>query len=122
MPKLLLVEALEASFDSGAVDTTAELLEGIEALRSGECPPLLEAHAHRFRAKLGGGEARFRAASALFREHSLTFWLAVTLLEQGELTGDESLLSEARAIFERLEAKPWLARLERVEPEAAVPA
>jgi hypothetical protein len=49
------------------------------------------------------------------------------LVEQGEwLLGQDraddatGLLTEAREIFERLEARPWLERLERVgEPEGA---
>ena len=48
------------------------------------------------------------------------FWLAVALLEHGEwlvaqgrAEEAESLLAEAREIFERLEARPWLERLER---------
>ncbi len=80
-----------------------EQLDRIEALRPGERPPLLEAHAHRFRAKLTGDEAGYRAAAALFRERSLDFWLAVTLLEHGEATWRaEPLVAEAREIFERL--------------------
>jgi hypothetical protein len=55
------------------------------------------------------------------------FWMAVTLLEYAEwLTGQgraddaTSSLTEAREIFERLEARPWLERLERMgEPEVA---
>ena len=55
---------------------------------------------------------QFDAAAKRFRELGVPFWLAVTLLEHGELTGDESLLDEAREIFEELEARPWLERLE----------
>lgn len=36
----------------------------------------------------------------------MPFWLAVTLLEQGEAAG----VAEALEIFERLEAAPWLER------------
>jgi hypothetical protein len=87
-----------------------ELLERIESLRPVERPRLLEAHAHRFRAKLTGDEAGYRAAAAFFRERSLEFWLAVTLLEHGEATGTEALVHEAREIFERLGATPWIER------------
>jgi hypothetical protein len=48
------------------------------------------------------------------------FCLAVTLLEYGEwLTGQgrreeaEPMLGEAREIFERLKATPWIARVDR---------
>ena len=58
-------------------------------------------------------EAGFRAAAAGFREYGIPFWLAVTLLEHGELTGDELSLVEAREIFDGLRASPWLERLDR---------
>ena len=47
-----------------------------------------------------------------FASSASSFWLAVTLLEHGELIGDTALLDEAREIFEQLEARPWLERLE----------
>ena len=74
-------------------------------------------------ARMDGNAAGFEAAAAIFRELSLPFWLAVTLLEHGELTGDQSSLAEAREIFERLEARPWLERLDAAAPAPAeVPA
>jgi len=57
-----------------------------------------------------------------FRELGLPFWLAVTLLEHGELTGDESSLAEAREIFEGLKATPWLERAASIGATAKVPA
>jgi hypothetical protein len=57
-------------------------------------------------------------AEAAFRDLDVPFWLAVTLLEHGELTGDETRLAEAREIFGRLEAAPWLARLAVASAEA----
>ena len=46
------------------------------------------------------------------------------LLEQGQAAEAEPLLAEAREIFARLEARPWLERAAGVEPEpqAQVPA
>jgi len=121
--KLLLVEALEAAFALGDHQKVLELVAHVDALRPGERPPLLEAHAHRFRAKLSGEESEFAAATSLFRELSLTFWLAVTLLEHGEHTGAESSLAEAREIFEGLRATPWLERVDAAAPRRAeVPA
>jgi tetratricopeptide (TPR) repeat protein len=114
--KLSLVEALEAAFALGDAGAVQERLDWLEALRPGERPVLLEAHAHRFRAKLTGDEAGYRAAAALFRERSLDFWLAVTLLEHGEAAGRETLVAEASEIFERLGAKPWLERAGVAEP------
>jgi tetratricopeptide (TPR) repeat protein len=121
--KLGFVEALECAFELGDTRKLEELLSTIEGLRSGERPPMLEAHAARFRAKLAGDPAAaehgFNRATDLFRERELVFWLAVTQLEQAEwLTGrarsDEAqqLLLGARETFEQLEAKPWLKRVD----------
>jgi predicted ATPase/class 3 adenylate cyclase len=107
-----LVEAIEAALALGERERVGELLETIEAIPPGLRPPYLEAQAHRFRARLEGDEAGYKAAAAGFRELGIPFWLAVTLLEHAEEPG----LAEAREIFERLEATPWL---ERVEAAAA---
>lgn len=62
------------------------------------------------------------------------FWLALTQLEhaewlvqQGRADEAEPLVVEAREVFERLEATPWIERADRVgvnrrEPEALVEA
>jgi hypothetical protein len=66
-----------------------------------------------------------------FRELGMPFWLAVTLFEQGEWllsegrsTEVEPLYREAGEIFERLEARPWLERLDAVQAgvRAEIPA
>ncbi|MBM2823066.1 MAG: Tetratricopeptide repeat protein, partial [Thermoleophilia bacterium] len=111
-----LVEALEAAIALGEGEAVRELLATIEAIPPGRRPPYLEAHAHRFRARLGGDPAEFETAAARFREIGIPFWLAVTRLEHGELTGDASSFAEAREIFERLAATPWLERLDAVAP------
>jgi hypothetical protein len=121
--KLGFVEALECAFELGDSGELEQLLETIEALRPGERPPLLEAHALRFRAKLAGdaaaAEKGFRRAADIFRERELIFWLAVTELEQAEwLIGRgrpddaQPLLANARETFKKLEAKPWLERVD----------
>jgi hypothetical protein len=104
-----------------------ELVRAVEELVPGVRPPFLEAHAHRFRGRMSGDEARFKTAASLFREYGIPFWLAVTRLEHAELLrvrgpADEaaSLLDEAREIFERLGAAPWLERLDRVRTAEAV--
>ena len=112
-----LVEALEAAVALGDRDSARELVATIEAIPPGRRPPYLEAHAHRFRARLDRDPAEFETAAARFREIGIPFWLGVTQLEHGELTGDAALLAEAREIFERLEARPWLERLEAVAPK-----
>jgi tetratricopeptide (TPR) repeat protein len=117
--KLCLVEVLEAAYAAGDRAEVERRLEMIEGLRPGERPPLLEAQAHRFRSKLNGDEAGFRAAAALFRELETPFWLAVTLVEHGEATGSAPLVDEAREIFARLEATPWLTRCDALAPARA---
>jgi tetratricopeptide (TPR) repeat protein len=106
-----LVWAVEAALVLGKREQADELLTMVEQLPPGLRPPFLEAHTHRFRARMDSDEVGFKTAAGSFREYGFPFWLAVTLLEHGELTGDESLLDEAREIFERLQAKPWLERL-----------
>ncbi len=60
----------------------------------------------------------FATAASRFRELEMPFWLALTELEHAEwLIGEgradeaEPLLAEAREIFERLKATPWLERV-----------
>jgi class 3 adenylate cyclase len=120
--KLSYVEALEAAYELGDTGKVEELIEKIERLRPGERPPLLEAHAHRFRSKLGLDETGYRAAEVLFRELQMPFWLGVTLLEHGEATGSEARVAEAREIFGRLGATPWLERAGEPQTEAEVTA
>jgi class 3 adenylate cyclase/tetratricopeptide (TPR) repeat protein len=122
--KIALGEALESALLLGRLDTVEELVGRIDEIQPGKRPPFLWAQAARFRARVGaargeldGVEQGFKTAEAVFREHGLTFFLAITQLEHGEwLTGQgraddaEPLLAEAREIFERLEATPWLER------------
>jgi hypothetical protein len=119
--KLSLVEAMEAAFALGDSDKLEELLGSVDALRPGDRPRLLEAHAHRFRSKMNGDEAGYRAAETLFRELELPFWLAVTLLEHGEAVGSEALLVEAQALFADLGATPWLERAQASLPAGREP-
>jgi hypothetical protein len=119
--KMAVIEALEAAFALGDTSKVEELLESIEILRLGDRPRLLEAHAHRFRSKLSGDEAGYRAAASLFRELELSFWLAVTLLEHGEATGSAHLVAEARELFTGLGAMPWVERAEGSLPAGREP-
>jgi predicted ATPase/class 3 adenylate cyclase len=116
-----LVEGVEAALALGDREKAEELLGTIEDLPPGKRPPFLDAHAQRFRARLAStaeaADQAFSAAAARFRDLELPFWLAVTLLEHAELLDGqgrpaeaEPLLAEAREIFERLEAGPWLER------------
>ena len=123
--KLGVVEALEAAFELGETSKVEELLALIEGLRRGERPPMLDAHARRFRGKLDGDVEAFAAAAARFRELEMPFWLALTelehaeaLLAQGRADEAKPLLDEARRTFERLGATPWLERAGGRAPEA----
>jgi class 3 adenylate cyclase/tetratricopeptide (TPR) repeat protein len=134
--KLSLVEALEAAFELGDAGKLEQLLGSIDALRPGERPPLLAAHAARFRARLAcdpsEAETGFRRATELFRELDMAFWLAVTqlehaewLIQHGRAAEAQPLLDEATETFELLEATPWIDRARQAlslghEPEALV--
>jgi hypothetical protein len=124
--KLALVEAIEAALALGDRARAEELVTSIEAVPPGLRSPYLSAQALRFRARLAASDdlaiESFEAAAKRFRELGVVFWLAVTLLEHGELTGDASFLDEAREIFEQLEATPWLQRLESASATTKVPA
>ena len=116
-----LVWAVEAALTLGEGKRADELLTMVEELPPGLRPPFLEAQAHRFRARLNDEEPGFKTAAAGFREYNFPFWLAVTQLEHGEWLASkgraneaEPLLRGAREIFERLEARPWLERLDAV--------
>ena len=126
--KLGTVEAIEAALALGNIKQAEELVATIEAIPPGLRAPYLGAQALRFRARLAGSDdsaiESYEASAKRFRELKIPFWLAVTQLEHGELTGDASLLAEAREIFERLEARPWLERVTAAaaEQQAHVPA
>jgi len=70
----------------------------------------------------------FTAAASQLRALELPFHLAVVLLEHGEWLAargrpDDAapLLAEAREIFDRLEAAPWLARVDGLLPAGREP-
>ena len=122
------VWAVEAALALGELGRADELLTMVEELPPGLRPPFLEAQVQRFRARMSDDEAGFKAAAGGFREYHFPFWLAVTQLEHaewlaahGRTAESEPLLAEAREIFARLEATPWLERAERVGGAAKVP-
>ena len=125
--KEAFVVAVDAALQLDDVGKAEELLATVDALPPGSVPQFLRAHVSRFRARLERERADdlFKGAAGLFRELALPFYLAVTELEhaewlaaQGRPEEAQPLLAEAREIFERLEAKPWL---ERVALHAAAP-
>jgi predicted ATPase/class 3 adenylate cyclase len=134
--KWALELALEAAFTLGDRAKFDELLGVVEELPPGGLTPYLRAVGARFgarRALLDRDEtlasAAFLAAADLFREIEMPFELAVVRLEHAEWLASvgravdaEPLLGEARTIFERLRATPWLERIARVELAPAEPA
>jgi tetratricopeptide (TPR) repeat protein len=109
--KQAIVEAIEAAVALGEQAKVEELLALVESVPPGSRTRFLDAQSVRFRARLSGDEHGYDVALDRFRRLGLPFWIAVTLLERGELTGDAGSLAEAREIFEELEARPWLERV-----------
>jgi hypothetical protein len=108
----------------GSAATAEELGELLELADAADVPkpPSTVAGIARFRANVDAlrhaDEPGYERAVALLRESDRRVALAMTLVEQAEWLagrgrdGDaEPLLAEAREIFERLQATPWLARL-----------
>ncbi len=134
--KGLLVQALEATLELGDLEHAGQLLEEIETALPGQVTPWLRAHSARLSARLaavsGGGdqvEAGYESAAGGFRALGAVFDLAVALAEEAEWLVSrghperaQPLRVEARAIFEQLGAKPWLARLGAAEGAQSVPA
>jgi class 3 adenylate cyclase len=124
--KAAVIEGTEAALSLGDLDKAEQLLAIPEGLDPGELTPYLGANAARLRARLDAARGRqeevshhFEASIGLSREFGFVFDQAVAQLEYAEwLTGQNrwdgtpALLEEARSIFERLQAKPWLERLE----------
>ena len=128
--KRSLIEAMEAAFALGDTVKLEEILASVEALRPGERPPMVAAHAARFRALSAQlseeAETGFGQAAKLFRELGMPFWLAVAQVEHAEwliqhnrAPEAEPLLTDARGAFERLEAQPWLERLAALDRPVA---
>ncbi len=125
--KEAFVLATESALTLGDATKAEELLTIVEEVPPGRLPPFLDAQAKRFRARLaeqrgadGLVEQLFKAATGVFRELATPFSMATTLLEhgqwlvaQGRVGEAKGLLDEAREIFARLKATPWLERVEQ---------
>jgi class 3 adenylate cyclase/tetratricopeptide (TPR) repeat protein len=130
---LAFAQGLEAGVASGDLPAADELLQIAEHAPPGGIGPVFRATAARFGAAVAAmrgdretSAAGFGIAEDLFRELQMPFDLAKILLEHAELlvaTGRSGearpMLDEAREIFERLEAAPFLERTGRLEPELA---
>jgi class 3 adenylate cyclase/tetratricopeptide (TPR) repeat protein len=126
--KLGLVAGIEAAFAIEDLDRAQELIELIETQPRGAAPMYLRAQAARLRARLlaARGNAdqvvpRLKSAAASFRELGLPFWTAVAEFElaswfaaHGRSSEAAPLLAGARETFHRLEAAPWLVRVDAV--------
>jgi hypothetical protein len=124
------VEAAENALALRDLAQTEELISYLEGLPPVERTSLVRAQASRLRARLlaSRGEvaivdAAFKSSVASFRELTMPYWLAVALAEHGEWLIAQGraedaapLLEEARVTFERLGARPWLERVDRVAP------
>jgi class 3 adenylate cyclase/tetratricopeptide (TPR) repeat protein len=126
--KQAFLAALEATLALGEHDKARELIATVQSAPAGRRAPFLDAQALRFRARLEGDEMAFAAAERLLEEAALPFWLAVVQLEHGELLVEQdrpdeaaALVAEARATFDRLEAKPWSERARQASREGREP-
>jgi hypothetical protein len=122
--------AVDAALLVGDTARAEGLLASAEAMGHGLVPQSVRAQAMRFRARMAaaGGDADradrlFRGAAGLLRELATPFPMAVALLEHAEWMAAaadghareaDAGLAEARAVFERLRATPWLERAARV--------
>ena len=126
-------QTIESALATGNLDKARETLAILDGLRPGEFTPLLAAIGGRYGARIavvtGEGDPRegFATAEMRYREIGLPFHLAMAQLEHGEwlvAAGEQgdatTLLAEAREVFERLRAAPWLERLDRARAGAEV--
>ena len=132
----IVIDALEAATALDRLDRIAELVRQLESQKPGELPLVARVEAMHYRALLaaasgdaGRADSGYRTAASMFREYGYVFRQAVTQLEHAEWLAKEGrepeaapLLEEAREIFERLEATPWLERTEKVSGSTRVPA
>jgi class 3 adenylate cyclase/tetratricopeptide (TPR) repeat protein len=120
--------ALLAAFESGQDEKVDDLLAIIEQAPVGSLSPGLRAIGARFGARRAAlhddsvtAAASFTAAARILRECGAAFDLAVVLLEHAEWLSGEGRVdeaappaTEAREIFERMRATPYLDRLDRL--------
>jgi len=130
---LLLVETALAM---GDITRASGVLVAVDAIPPGSAGPVIRAQATRFRGQIAAveGDAQraedsFKVSGAAFREYGMVFLLACTQLEQAEWLLTEgraeeaaTLVTEAREIFERLRATPWLERTAALASKLPEPA
>jgi class 3 adenylate cyclase/tetratricopeptide (TPR) repeat protein len=109
------VDALEAALALGDTEKAEELYAFVDRMTPAQRPAFLDIHVQRLRARTAGDADGLRSAVARFRELEAPFWVAVTLLELAELTGDGPAREEAQEIFDALRARPWIERAASAE-------
>jgi class 3 adenylate cyclase/tetratricopeptide (TPR) repeat protein len=128
-----LESALLAAAELGNKEKFDDVFSIIEQAPPGQVTPNLRALGTRFAAQRAtlehdsaSAEVGFRAAARLYGELSWPFNRAEVLLEHAEWLASEGrtneaepLAVEAREIFERLRATPYLERLDRLQTGAA---
>jgi hypothetical protein len=123
-----LVIALEAALELHDLHRVEQLLATIDGLPPGTRTQSLEAVSLRFHGRLAevtgdpDAERFFKRAAGLYRELGIPFYLACTELDHarwlaanGRNGEADELLAEAREIFERLGAQPWLERADQAQ-------
>jgi tetratricopeptide (TPR) repeat protein len=127
------VEGVESAISLGRSDAAEGILSIAAAIPPGRQSPYLDAQSRRLRARIsslqgdaGLVEPGYKSAIGMFRELETPFWLAVALLDSAEWLVSEGrtddarpLLDEARELFERLRAAPWLERADAVAIDRA---
>jgi class 3 adenylate cyclase/tetratricopeptide (TPR) repeat protein len=118
------IEACETAFALGDEAQVEELLGEVERLPPSDRTPRILAQEARFRGRLLALRSDPTAAAELlsravegFRAMQTPYPLAIALAEQAELGVEDPapLLAEAREIFERLGAAPWVKRLDELD-------
>jgi class 3 adenylate cyclase/tetratricopeptide (TPR) repeat protein len=125
--KMAYIEALRAAHALGDERGVRQVLAELEAQPPGLLPPMLRAHILWYRALVGDEpEQRFKAAAALLREYAMVPLGALVevdhaawLVGAGRPDDARPILDEAREVFERIGARPWLERCDAVEERLA---
>ncbi|MGQ0669319.1 MAG: adenylate/guanylate cyclase domain-containing protein [Actinomycetota bacterium] len=123
-----VAEAIEISLDAGEIDQAERLIEQLKGRTVAE-RDYLAPHVARFEPRLAAArgdhaaaEEGFQRGMGLVRRSNSPFIQAVAQLEyaewlvqRGRAEEAEPLFVEARAVFDRLGARPWLERLAGAE-------
>ena len=134
--KRAVEQGVEAALELHDLTSAESMLKVVRTASPGLVTPSLRAHAARLGARVCAQrgdhdtvEAGFMAAIAEFRDIDMAFELGVTLLELAEwLDGQDrhedatAFGVESFALFERLRARPWMERAQRLlDTESSTP-